>query len=79
MLLVQKLPETSDVLHLALVGKVFKSMTALKSDMRNHPEKYNKDMEYSLIEPRPFLKVTRPETVKIEQTEMFNKKEMVKA
>ncbi len=74
MLLVQKLEATnSEVINVGITNRKFLNMIALKKDMHEHPERYNVNMEYSLIEVRPFLKVTRPTTVKVEQTRLFEK------
>ncbi len=75
MLLVQKIPnENSDaVITLAVTNRAFPSMAALQTHMRKHPEMYNADAEYTLMEVKQFLKVTRPSTVKILQLDVFDK------
>ena len=46
-------------------------MATLEKCMKEHPENFDGHFEYSLIDKRPFLKVTRPATVKLEQTSLF--------
>jgi len=75
------MPKTGDGSAVTLAvsnDKKFKNMNALKQDMRKHPETYILDGEYSLIEERKFQKMTRPTSVKIQQTDLF-KTDKVKA
>ena len=51
---------------LKITDKVYKNMKVLIKDMNKHPQNFNEEAEYTLIEPRSFVKVTYPKLVKIE-------------
>ncbi len=68
MLLAQRLVECEDM-TLKVLGKVYKNMKALEADMKTHPQNFNEDYEYSLIEPRPFMKVTWEQKAIVESKE----------
>ena len=68
MLLVQRIPDESSAMILRVVGQFYKNMKALEQDMKEHPANFNEDHEYSLIDPRPLVKVTWEKKATIEST-----------
>ncbi len=87
MLLVQKVNDIKNIpikmennalCFLAVYNVVFPTTLELERDIRNNPVDYDVDGEYQLIKEQPFLKFTLPAIVKIEQTELFDKKKEVK-
>ena len=73
MLLVQKVNDDSSEISLIILHRVFPNMKALEKNMKEHPENFNEDYEYSLVDPRPFVKVTYAKFPILETTNPFEK------
>ncbi len=71
MLLVQRVIDDSSEVSLMILNKVFPNMKALEKAMKEHPENFNENYEYSLVDPRPFVKVTYAKFPILETTNPF--------
>ena len=58
MLLAQRIPCDNDNIIIKILNKPYQNMKMLERDMKEHPENFNEDCEYCLIDPRPFVKLS---------------------